>query len=148
VCVASGHRDISHPEWELFSLTAAAAIAAPVTNAGLPAKIAGGSWLVRIGAWSYAIYLTHPVVLDALGSIIPVGRRGDYATLALDLGHRPSIVVATAHAGGKAADRAGAPFDGTQPKGRCSSAPHMHMPRQAHDQKENANGGESPADHV
>lgn len=65
----------------LFSLLAATAIAALVTNAGAPAAVASAPWLVRIGAWSYAIYLTHPLVLDAVSPLMPAGRVGDCLTL-------------------------------------------------------------------
>ena len=67
----------------LFSLTAAAAIAALVTNTGAPAQLVGHPWLRRIGAWSYAIYLTHPMAFDAWNRVLPAGRVGDYLTLAL-----------------------------------------------------------------
>jgi peptidoglycan/LPS O-acetylase OafA/YrhL len=69
----------------LFALSAALAIAALVMNAGRPAAFAGNTWLVRIGAWSYAIYLTHPMVFDVLGHVLPAGRRGDYLSLVLTL---------------------------------------------------------------
>ncbi len=69
----------------VFALSAALAIAALVTNAGPPAAFAGNAWLVRIGAWSYAIYLTHPLVFDVFGRVLPAGRRGDYLSLVLTL---------------------------------------------------------------
>jgi peptidoglycan/LPS O-acetylase OafA/YrhL len=69
----------------LFALSAALAIAALVTNAGPPATFAGNAWLVRIGAWSYAIYLTHPIVFDVVDRLLPAGRPGDYLSLALTL---------------------------------------------------------------
>ena len=75
----------THLGERLFSVTAAAAIGALVTNAGFPAAVASTSWLVRLGAWSYVIYLTHPIVFDALGSVVPVGRLGDCLTLPLTL---------------------------------------------------------------
>ena len=69
----------------LFALSAALAIAALVTNAGPPATFAGNAWLVRIGAWSYAIYLTHPIVFDVVDRLLPAGRPGDYLSLVLTL---------------------------------------------------------------
>ncbi|HEY0342663.1 MAG TPA: hypothetical protein VGC34_17815, partial [Steroidobacteraceae bacterium] len=69
----------------VFALSAALAIAALVTNAGPPAAFAGNAGLVRIGAWSYAIYLTHPLVFDVFGRVLPAGRRGDYLSLVLTL---------------------------------------------------------------
>ncbi len=65
----------------VFSATAALAIAALVTNRGFPAAFASQISLVRIGAWSYAIYLTHPIVFDVFGRLLPNGRPGDYLTL-------------------------------------------------------------------
>jgi len=67
----------------LFSLAAALTIAALVTNTGMPAAIASKPWLVSIGAWSYAIYLTHPIVFDVWSRLVPAGRPGDYLTLPL-----------------------------------------------------------------
>jgi peptidoglycan/LPS O-acetylase OafA/YrhL len=66
----------------LFSLLGAAAIAALVTNEGSPAAALSAPWLVRIGWWSYAIYLTHPLVIDAVGPLMPAGRVGDFLSLA------------------------------------------------------------------
>ncbi|HEY6924118.1 MAG TPA: acyltransferase [Steroidobacteraceae bacterium] len=66
-----------------FSLAAAAAIAALVTNTGLPAKLASHRWLGSIGAWSYAIYLTHTMAFDFWGPLLPAGRVGDYLSLVL-----------------------------------------------------------------
>jgi peptidoglycan/LPS O-acetylase OafA/YrhL len=69
----------------LFSLAGAAAIAALVTNTGAPMKLASNLWLTRIGAWSYAIYLTHPIVFDVWGRLLPAGRAFDYLTLPLSV---------------------------------------------------------------
>jgi peptidoglycan/LPS O-acetylase OafA/YrhL len=69
----------------LFSLTGAAVIAALVTNTSLPMKLASHPWLIRVGAWSYAIYLTHPIVFDAWGWLLPAGRPFDYLTLPLSI---------------------------------------------------------------
>lgn len=67
----------------LFSLAAALAIAALVTNTGLAARLASHPWLTRIGAWSYAIYLTHPMAFDVWNRVLPAGHVGDCVTLAL-----------------------------------------------------------------
>jgi peptidoglycan/LPS O-acetylase OafA/YrhL len=66
-----------------FSLAAAGAIAALVTNTGLPTKLATHRWLKSIGIWSYAIYLTHPIAFDFWNRLLPVGRVGDYLSLVL-----------------------------------------------------------------
>jgi peptidoglycan/LPS O-acetylase OafA/YrhL len=65
------------------SLAAAGAIAALVTNTGLPTKLAGHRWLKSVGLWSYAIYLTHPIAFDFWNRLLPVGRVGDYLSLVL-----------------------------------------------------------------
>lgn len=65
-----------------FSLAAAAAIAALVTNTGAPTKLASHRWLQSV-AWSYAIYLTHPIAFDFWKRLLPVGRLGDYLSLVL-----------------------------------------------------------------
>jgi peptidoglycan/LPS O-acetylase OafA/YrhL len=65
----------------LYSLLAAAAIIALVTSAKGPASIASHPWLVRIGVWSYAIYLVHPIVFDVVNPLFPDGRLGNAATL-------------------------------------------------------------------
>jgi peptidoglycan/LPS O-acetylase OafA/YrhL len=66
-----------------FSLASAAAIAALVTNTGMPTKLASHPWLKSIGLWSYAIYLTHPIAFDFWSRLLPVGRAGDYLSLVL-----------------------------------------------------------------
>ena len=66
-----------------FSLAAAAAIAALVTNTGFPAKLASHRWLKSVGVWSYAIYLTHPIAFDFWSRLLPAGRVGDYLSLVL-----------------------------------------------------------------
>jgi len=67
----------------LFSLVSAGTIAALVTNTGVPVRLASHPWLLRIGAWSYAIYLTHPIAFDVWNRLMPDGRTGDYLTLIL-----------------------------------------------------------------
>jgi len=69
----------------LFSLVGAAAIAALVTNTGTPMRLVSHPWLVRIGAWSYAIYLTHPIVFDVWNRLLPPGRPFDYVSLPLSI---------------------------------------------------------------
>jgi peptidoglycan/LPS O-acetylase OafA/YrhL len=69
----------------LFSLVGAAAIAALVTNTGAPMRLVSHPWLVRIGAWSYAIYLTHPIVFDVWNRLLPPGRPFDYVSLPLTI---------------------------------------------------------------
>ena len=69
----------------LFSLAGAAAIAALVTNTGAAMRLVSHPWLVRIGAWSYAIYLTHPIVFDVWNRMLPAGRPFDYLTLPLTI---------------------------------------------------------------
>lgn len=69
----------------LFSLTGAVAIAALITNTGAPMRLASHPWLVRIAAWSYAIYLTHPIVFDVWNRLLPVGRPFDYLTLPVSM---------------------------------------------------------------
>jgi peptidoglycan/LPS O-acetylase OafA/YrhL len=67
----------------LYSLVAAATIIALVTNERGPANAASFPWLVKIGLWSYAIYLTHALVLDAARPLIPVSIVGDFVSLAV-----------------------------------------------------------------
>jgi peptidoglycan/LPS O-acetylase OafA/YrhL len=67
----------------LYSLVAALVIIALVTSQRGPASAASAPWLVKIGVWSYAIYLTHILVIDFVGPIIPHGTvLGDFMTLA------------------------------------------------------------------
>lgn len=66
-----------------FSLAAATAIAALVTNTGLPARLASHRWLRSVAIWSYAIYLTHPIAFDFWNRLLPAGRAGDYLSLVL-----------------------------------------------------------------
>ncbi len=66
----------------LYSLVGAVTIIALVTNERGPANAASAGWLVKIGLWSYAIYLTHTLVLDAVHPLIPGGILGDFVTLA------------------------------------------------------------------
>lgn len=65
----------------LFSLIAAMVLIALVTNQRGPARLMSMSWLVRIGVWSYAIYLTHTMVFDIVNPLLPPGRVGDRLTL-------------------------------------------------------------------
>jgi peptidoglycan/LPS O-acetylase OafA/YrhL len=65
----------------LYSLVAAAAIVALVTGTKGPASIASHPWLVRVGVWSYAIYLTHPIVFDLVNPLFPEGRIWNAMTL-------------------------------------------------------------------
>ena len=69
----------------LFSLFAAATLIAIVTNQRGPATLLSTPWLVRIGVWSYAIYLTHGFVFDAINPLLPEGRIGDCASLVVML---------------------------------------------------------------
>ncbi len=64
-----------------FSLLAAAAITALVTNERGPAQHMSTPWLLRIGVWSYAIYLTHAIVFDVVNQTMPPGRIGNVLTL-------------------------------------------------------------------
>ncbi len=65
----------------LYALTAALALAAVVTGEEGPTAPLRTPWLLRIGAWSYAIYLTHPLALDVVGRALPKGRLGDWLSL-------------------------------------------------------------------
>ena len=65
----------------LYALLAAVALVTAVTSERGPAALLASSWLVRIGTWSYAIYLIHPIVIDAVGRVLPPGRAEDYLTL-------------------------------------------------------------------
>jgi peptidoglycan/LPS O-acetylase OafA/YrhL len=69
----------------LFSVVAAAALIALVTNQRGPATLMSAPWLVRIGVWSYAIYLTHGFIFDAVDPLLPAGRIGDCLTLVVSL---------------------------------------------------------------
>jgi peptidoglycan/LPS O-acetylase OafA/YrhL len=65
----------------VFSLLAAVTLIALVTNQRGPATLLSTPWLVRIGIWSYAIYLTHTIVFDIVNPLLPAGRAGDCLTL-------------------------------------------------------------------
>jgi peptidoglycan/LPS O-acetylase OafA/YrhL len=65
----------------LFSAVAAFALIALVTNRRGPATLISMPWLVRIGIWSYAIYLTHTIVFGIVNPLMPPGRPGDYLSL-------------------------------------------------------------------
>lgn len=69
----------------LFSVVAALALIALVTNRRGPATLMGMPWLVRVGVWSYAIYLTHTIVFQIVEALMPAGRLGDYMTLVATL---------------------------------------------------------------
>lgn len=73
----------AQPGERWFSVVSAGMIIALVTNTGALARIAAHRWLRSIGAWSYAIYLTHPIVFDFWNRLLPAGRVGDYLSLAL-----------------------------------------------------------------
>jgi peptidoglycan/LPS O-acetylase OafA/YrhL len=72
-----------------YSIVAALALIALVTNQRGPATLLSASWLVRIGVWSYAIYLTHTIVFQVVNPLLPEGRIWNgltlVATLAIDL---------------------------------------------------------------
>ncbi len=65
----------------VFSLLAAVTLIALVTNQRGPATLMSTPWLVRIGVWSYAIYLTHTIVFGIVNPLMPPGRVGDCLTL-------------------------------------------------------------------
>jgi peptidoglycan/LPS O-acetylase OafA/YrhL len=69
----------------LFSTLAAVALIALVTNQRGPATLLSSPWLVRMGVWSYAIYLTHGFVFDMIDPLLPAGRSGDCLTLVVML---------------------------------------------------------------
>jgi len=73
----------------MYSTVAAVALIALVTNQRGPATLFSLPWLVRIGVWSYAIYLTHTIVFQVVNPLLPDGRLWDcmtlVATLAIDL---------------------------------------------------------------
>src|SRR5689334_6125153 len=69
----------------VFSVIAAAALIALVTNQRGPATLMSAPWLVRIGVWSYAIYLTHVFVFDAVSPLLPAGLIGDVLTFVVML---------------------------------------------------------------
>jgi peptidoglycan/LPS O-acetylase OafA/YrhL len=73
----------AQPGERWFSVVSAGMIIALVTNTEALARIAAHRWLRSIGAWSYAIYLTHPIVFDFWNRLLPAGRVGDYLSLAL-----------------------------------------------------------------
>ena len=70
----------------VFSLLAAAAMIGLATNSGVPARVAASRWLVALGAWSYAIYLIHPIAIDSLSKILPEGKLKHLLLLPLTLG--------------------------------------------------------------
>jgi peptidoglycan/LPS O-acetylase OafA/YrhL len=76
----------TQPGERLFSLLAAAAMIALTTNSGVLARVVAGRWLVSLGAWSYAIYLIHPIAIDSLSKILPEGKLQHLLLLPLTLG--------------------------------------------------------------
>jgi peptidoglycan/LPS O-acetylase OafA/YrhL len=75
----------TQPGERLFSLACALTIVAVLTNQGVIARFFAHPWLARIGIWSYAIYLTHPIVFDVWDRVLPPGRNWDFLTLPLTL---------------------------------------------------------------
>lgn len=66
----------------LYSVLVAAVLVGLITSKGaIPTRLLTANWLMRIGAWSYAIYLTHTLCFDVVGRLIPPGRLGDLLTL-------------------------------------------------------------------
>lgn len=62
-------------------MLAAVALIALVTNRRGPATLMSSPVLVRLGVWSYAIYLTHTIVFEIVNPWMPAGRVGDCLTL-------------------------------------------------------------------
>jgi peptidoglycan/LPS O-acetylase OafA/YrhL len=65
----------------IFAMAAALAIAAVVTNTQGPAVYAGHPWLRAIGRWSYAIYLTHALVVHLINPYFPNTKLGNCLSL-------------------------------------------------------------------
>ena len=65
----------------LYSLLAAMVVVGLVSCEGGPTRLLTSGWLMRLGAWSYAIYLTHTLCIDIVGRWIPSGHTGDILTL-------------------------------------------------------------------
>jgi peptidoglycan/LPS O-acetylase OafA/YrhL len=65
----------------LYSLLAAAVLVGLVTSTSGLERLLVAPWLMRLGAWSYAIYLTHTLCIDLVSRLIPPGHLGDLMTL-------------------------------------------------------------------
>lgn len=65
----------------IFAMVAALAIAAVVTNMQGPAVYASHPWLRAIGRWSYAIYLTHALVVHFINPFFPNTKLGNCLSL-------------------------------------------------------------------
>jgi peptidoglycan/LPS O-acetylase OafA/YrhL len=65
----------------LYSFIGAVALAAIVTNQRGPADYASAVWLRAIGTWSYAIYLTHALIIPIVEPFFPESRLGDILSL-------------------------------------------------------------------
>jgi peptidoglycan/LPS O-acetylase OafA/YrhL len=65
----------------VYSVLAAAVLIGLVTAERGPVRLLTAGWLIRIGTWSYAIYLTHTIFFDIAGKVLPPGRIGDVLTL-------------------------------------------------------------------
>lgn len=65
----------------LYALLAAAVLVGLVTSDSGPVRLLTPKWLVLLGAWSYAIYLTHTLCLEIVSRLVPAGHLGDLLTL-------------------------------------------------------------------
>ncbi len=65
----------------LYAVLVAAFLVGLVTCDDGPTRLLAARWPMRIGAWSYAIYLTHTFCFDVVGRLMPAGRVGDLLTL-------------------------------------------------------------------
>jgi peptidoglycan/LPS O-acetylase OafA/YrhL len=65
----------------LYSVLVAAVLVGLVCCERGPMRLLSAGWLMRIGIWSYAIYLTHTLCLDIVGKWLPPGRAGNLLTL-------------------------------------------------------------------
>lgn len=65
----------------LYAVLVAAVLTGLVTAERGPSRLLSAKWLMQIGAWSYAIYLTHTFCFDVTGRLMPSGRIGDLLTL-------------------------------------------------------------------
>jgi peptidoglycan/LPS O-acetylase OafA/YrhL len=71
----------------VYALVATVTMASLVANEAGPVALLSRPWLLQIGVWSYAIYLTHQIVMDAMNLLVPLrwGRPGDVLALVLAL---------------------------------------------------------------
>jgi len=69
----------------VFTLVSAAAVGAIVTNKRGPADVASLPWIVKMGTWSYAIYLLHGIAVGISNHVLPPGRFFDVASLGVML---------------------------------------------------------------